>query len=452
MKTKKVITSARLRTTESSALLNVDSKSRSVLVGKRAGSATSAVGLIGKIAEQGTASTVLDYGVWFDLAFPHVVGIFGTRGSGKSFDLGVLIECIAGIGSVTHGISPTPAVVLFDIQDQFWTLGLTPNPHLEEDHFQCEQLNSWGLDGQSVRNVVVWAPLAYSTSLKEVRPLSLSPKQLNADDWLSLLELERYSPMGQAMLTLLDSIGPLVPSALAAHAIPGRVLATFQQGTIDGLRWRLLSLAETAIIAEQGVRIEEFLTPNRVSIVLLRQLSDSMRALVVGVVARLCADKMGSFHQTRRVARRTGENIAQESFPERLWLFLDEAHVIVPAGSPSPATGPIVDYVKRGRDAGLSMVFATQQPSAVDTRLMSQVDLTLTHALGFESDLMAAVARMPTRSNVGYELGSRKLSSMQDVLRSLEPGECVIADATNGRAFVARIRPRLTAHGGNTPI
>lgn len=160
---------------------------------------------------------------------------------------------------------------------------------------------------------------------------------------------------------------------------------------------------------------------------------------------------MGAYHQRRRVARRTGVEQSQEILPERLWLFLDEAHVIVPAGQASAATGPIIDYVKRGRDAGLSLVFATQQPSAVDSRLMSQVDFTFTHALGFENDLQAAVARMPTRSTLVYELSSWKLNSMNDVLRSLEPGECVVADAASGRAFVARIRPRLTAHGGNTP-
>ena len=38
-------------------------------------------------------------------------------------------------------------------------------------------------------------------------------------------------------------------------------------------------------------------------------------------------------------------------------------------------TGPLVDYVKRGRDAGLSLIFATQQPSAVNSKLMSQVDI-----------------------------------------------------------------------------
>ncbi len=139
------------------------------------------------------------------------------------------------------------------------------------------------------------------------------------------------------------------------------------------------------------------------------------------------------------------------ALPDRLWLFLDEAHVVVPAGEETAATAPVIDYVKRGRDAGLSMVFATQQPSAVDPRLMSQVDTTFIHFLGFEMDLQAAVARMPTRASFTYDIGSSRGIDIPNVLRALDPGECLVADAASGRAFAAQIRPRVTAHGGNTP-
>lgn len=452
MKTRKVITSARLRTSESPALLNVDARNRAVIVGRRPHDDAIAVGLIGKVAEQGTASSVLDFGVWMDLSFPHVVGIFGTRGSGKSFDLGVIAECVAREPQVINGNPPTAAIILFDVQDQFWTLGRAPDANLSEDTNQRDQLGSWGLEGAEIADLVVWRPSGYQTPLANTVEFSLSPDQLGPDDWLALLELDRYSPMGQALLALLADFGSSVPGLLAQRCIPNQTLASFQQATIDGLRWRLAALEDAAVISQQGIQVSDLLRRGRTSIILLRQLSDSLRGLIVGVLARMCADRMGTYHQARRVARRTGTALPADQLPDRLWMIIDEAHVIAPAAAPSAATGPIVDYVKRGRDAGLSMIFATQQPSAVDTRLMSQVDLTLTHALGFESDLLAAIARMPTRSTLAYELGSWKLTSMNDILRSLDPGECVIADAANGRAFVARIRPRLTAHGGNTPV
>src|SRR5262249_20874781 len=156
---------------------------------------------------------------------------------------------------------------------------------------------------------------------------------------------------------------------------------------------------------------------------------DSIRGLVVGVIARLVSDRMGRAQQQRKINMRTGQ--AQNdggSLASRLWMVLDEAHVLVPSDGATAATEPLIDYVKRGRDAGLSLIFATQQPSAVTSKLMSQVDLTITHTLGFESDLVAAVARMPTRTAVEYEVDNERVGSLTDLIRSLAPGEAVIAD------------------------
>ena len=100
---------------------------------------------------------------------------------------------------------------------------------------------------------------------------------------------------------------------------------------------------------------------------------------------------------------------------------------------------------------GLSLIFATQQPSAVDTRLMSQVDLTLTHTLGFEVDIAAALQRMPTRTNVSYRIAGIELPSLSDAVRTLDAGDCIVADTSSRRVFAMRVRPRLTAHGGNIP-
>ena len=219
------------------------------------------------------------------------------------------------------------------------------------------------------------------------------------------------------------------------------------------MRWRLESLAKTGVIEKHGIGIDELLNAGELSIVLMRNLGDSIRALIVGVIARLVADRMGRVQQARKVARRTGEKIKADngSLAKKVWIVLDEAHVLIPSDGMTPATGPLIDYVKRGRDAGLSLVFATQQPSAVNSKLMSQVDLTLTHMLGFEADLTAAINRMPTRNTVDYEVDNESTPSVGDVIRSLAPGEAVLADSASGRVLLVKIRPRCTAHGGETP-
>ena len=447
---KRVITKARFVTKNTGALLNRETANKIVTVGRRADELSTGLGYFGKIVEQSAGASVLDYGVWCDLCYPHVIGIFGTRGSGKSFDIGVLVEDVGGIGEVTTGTVPSATSIVFDVQNQFWTLGLAPDPNLHEDLDQIVSLKHWALEPSTLqlRN---WTPAGCRSILPTSRTFRISPSNLTGDDWLAMLEVDRYSPIGQALLTLIGEVECHELTDLV-EAIPScSALASFQQSTVDALLWRLQALANTELVGEPGVAVDDFLKAKEVNVMLLRDLPDALRALCVGVLVRLLVTRMSAYHQSCRVARRLQKQIPTGDLPDRLWLFIDEAHTVVPRERRTAASDPVIDAVKRGRDAGVSAVFATQQPSAVDTRLMSQVDITVTHALGFESDLQAAVARMPTRANIEYSRRGFVMPSLGDTIRCLGPGEAILADAANGRIFALQTRPRVTAHGGNTP-
>ncbi|SMF63549.1 ATP-binding protein [Allosphingosinicella indica] len=447
MKYKKLITGTRYQTRAPGNFFT-DQKSKSVLLGRREASEIN-LAFVGKVLEQSRTGNLLDYNVQLDIQFPHVIGIFGSRGSGKSYDLGVILEGIFGPSRA----DVTDAGIVFDVQDQFWTLAYKPDPSLDTDQAQVQELTAWGLQPEHIEGVQVWIPQCSDTQVPEAVSFSLSASQLTHADWLAILELERFSPMGQALITLLDTSPGSTPEGLADLCDGAGPLSNYQQGTVDGLRWRLESLAHTEIIGSTGLSIDELLQKGRLTVVLMRNLAESVRGLVVGVISRLAADRMGRVQQARKVAARTGNRLSDDgiALTRRLWIVLDEAHVLVPSDGATAATGPLIDYVKRGRDAGLSLIFATQQPSAVNSKLMSQVDLTLTHMLGFDADLSAAIARMPTRASVDYDVDSQSGCSLADVIRSLGPGECVIADGASSRIFLARVRPRTTAHGGATP-
>ena len=446
---KKVFTSSRYHSKGQNSFA-LEPKLKRLLVGGR-DIARARPAYLGKVIEQGKTANILDYEVHCDVSFPHVVGIFGSRGSGKSFDLGVFLEGIFIPASEADN-TPRDACIVFDIQDQFWTLAYAPQASLAGDAAQLRDLATWGLAPASVKELNVLVPAMSDSPVPDAVPFSLAPTQLSPSDWLAILELERFSPMGQALLSLLDAEGACQPAELVARFDQSGALLNFQAGTIDGLRWRLESLAKTGIIGTRGISIDGLLQPGVMSVILMRNLSESVRGLVVGVISRLVADRMGRAQQVRKVAMRTGIAATEEpTFATRLWMVLDEAHVLVPSDGVTAATAPLIDYVKRGRDAGLSLIFATQQPSAVNSKLISQVDLTITHTLGFEADLTAAVARMPTRTTADYDVDNERVGSLSDVIRSLAPGEAVVADASSGRAFVVKIRPRVTAHGGVSP-
>ena len=306
MKYKKVFSRTRFQT-KSRNNFQIDHKSRRIFVGTRdVGSRTA---FVGKVIEQGKLSTILDYGVFCDVSFPHVVGVFGNRGSGKSFDLGVFLEEIFIPGKVSNHTNSSDAAVVFDIQDQFWTIGYKPNPDDPLDAHQVSELEKWGLERNQLDNVSILVPAGCDTQVPNAVSFSLAAAQITETDFLTILELERFSPMGQALITLLNEGKNKTPAQLAvACTSKGGALNNYQQSTVDGLRWRLDSLAKTKIIAETGIHIDNLLQPQCLSIVLMRNLPDSMRALIVGVISRLIANRMGRAQQARKVARRNSES------------------------------------------------------------------------------------------------------------------------------------------------
>ena len=126
--------------------------------------------------------------------------------------------------------------------------------------------------------------------------------------------------------------------------------------------------------------------------------------------------------------------------------------MVAPRDQISPARTALVEYVKRGRDAGLSLVLATQQPAALDDRILSQVNITLSHRLSFQSDINAAVNRIPTKSVKSMKLSGTSLTDFGDMIRVLDAGQCFLGDQGSSRAVLVQIRPRVSAHGGYSPF
>jgi hypothetical protein len=100
---------------------------------------------------------------------------------------------------------------------------------------------------------------------------------------------------------------------------------------------------------------------------------------------------------------------------------------------------------------GLSAVLATQQPSALDQRVLSQVETFVAHQLVTESDIRAVRDNLKSEMPEGIQFGSHQLD-FPSFLRQLPSGVCLVsaADANTSihRSIVVRIRPRATVHGG----
>jgi DNA helicase HerA-like ATPase len=140
------------------------------------------------------------------------------------------------------------------------------------------------------------------------------------------------------------------------------------------------------------------------------------------------------------LARVVAETCYRARVDERIdrlpWLLVDEAHAFFDG----IAAEALETLLTRGRAPGVSLVVATQRPSAVPDVCLSQTDVLLAHRLTSEADIAALESARPTY--VDRSFAARMPT---------EVGGAVVVDDATETAHAVRIRDRRTPHGGSSP-
>jgi DNA helicase HerA-like ATPase len=248
----------------------------------------------------------------------------------------------------------------------------------------------------------------------------------------------------------------------------------YHQDTLRAVATRFKSIRRQGVFSDMGIDIREMLVPGQISILLLRDIEHSLRSLLVGVLVkkvmqlrsasdkfeRLAIAQKGRYQTFREkgneeeaneayAAYRKYEEEAQKGLP-RGWIVVDEAHNYMPAKGITPSADPLKKYVTEGRNLGLSIVMATQNPSALEQSIRRNTDVLIIHSISMRDDISAVDGMVNTFVPDAFEFGRQKITSkvLEQLVRSLRPGYAVISNSETSRAFVAKMRPRITVHGG----
>jgi hypothetical protein len=230
--------------------------------------------------------------------------------------------------------------------------------------------------------------------------------------WPELLGLDPSSPAGSLVWRAADDAPTL--AAMRAAAARADVPEDTRRAASNHLRmaasWDAFRSdgCSPASLADDGVTVLDLSAYD----------PGPMRAVVAAVAGGLYD------------ARVTG---AIERLP---WLLVDEAHAFF-QGVSSPALGRLLT---RGRAPGVSLIAATQRPSALPGVAVSQADVLIAHRLTSTADIDALAAARPTY------LGG----TLRDRLPSETGCALVIDDATESVDDL-RVRRRDTPHGGDSP-
>lgn len=409
---------------------------------------------LGKILENTSGKNYLSADAWLDTTFPHVIYITGTRGSGKSFDLGVLLEGISQLSDpspIQNNVSPICSIVI-DTQSQFWTLNYNPNPAVPENKTQLEELRKWNIKPNSLSNCRLFLPAKSERITGTETEFQIKTSDVQHEEWCALIGEPVYSPQGHVLGQAIDAMTDEYSlDLLISYIATANNWQNVPEASRNALVYKLEGFNRTGLFGAKGIDVRSLLVPAQCSVFLLRDIRNEDKALICAIIARQLSTLMGQHHKRAKVSRFFAKDEKSDGLPQKVWLFIDEAHVVAPSGAPSPATDALIDYVKRGRDAGLSLVMATQQPSAVDDRILSQVNITLSHRLTFQTDINAVMNRIPTKLLKQFKYSGKEIEDFGDMLRYLEAGECFIGDHNTSRTVLAAIRPRVTSHGGYSP-
>jgi len=418
---------------------------------------------LGRLGETGALTDVR-----FDTAHPHVIAIFGKRGSGKSYTMGSMLEslCTRRTESSISRIERDRAVLLFDTLGIFqWTdISLTEaadQPVIQE---QRAVWRGWDLEPEPL-DVQVWIPQGTRTGATPSghRDFAVRTPDLTAADWGYLLDLDIYQDrMGQLLNDAYLKVtvegwqgegGKRMPKA--AYSLDDLVncvkLDSELQNSYHTETRRAVLQQLTTFLRNPLFRV-----PGRMNVLVMNRMSGPLRLVVLSAIIRRLLDaRTRASEAEKHLAIRSDlsatdrariEAMLADSVPPA-WVAVDEAQNVLPSERRTAAGEMLVRFVREGRNYGLSFMVATQQPTALDSRLLAQVDTLVIHKLAVQRDI--EYVRRNMKSNLPQEVRhANRVLALDQLLRSLDVGQALVSNTEAERAIIVDIRPRVSVHGG----
>ena len=442
--------------------------------------------LIGKHYVKMGRTTSLSNNIFLDVTRAHVFFVVGKRGSGKSYTMGVIAE---GISDLPPEIKNNISVVLLDTMGIYWTMKY---PNQKDKGL----LNEWGLSGKAL-DVKIYTPTGFFDDFRKKGiptdyPFSIKPLELDAGDWCMSFGVQSNNPIGVLIEKTIYALKDRHETQGIEYAITDIVAMIDQDKEADSntrnaaknlffnaRNWGIFEpelttpvvfsspspekkssldyKKKTTVatpISHRATPLSDLAKGGQVTVVDLSCYATmpnswNIKNLVVGLIAeklfiqRMIARKDEEYAQIHKSINLFGEEQTKKFEFPMVWLVIDEAHEFLPHDGKTLATDPLVTILREGRQPGISLILATQQPGKIHTDVMTQSDVVIAHRITAKLDTEALGALMQSYMREGL------VEQLDDLPRV--KGAAIIFDDNNEKMYPMRLRPRLTWHGGEDP-
>ena len=392
--------------------------------------------------------TSLSNKIFMDIVRSHVVLVAGKRGSGKSYTLGVMAE---ELSNLPKEIGQNIASLIFDTMGIYWTMKFSN----EKDK---ELLRDWNLKPKNLP-VKIFVPFGHyedyiENGIPVDKKFALDVSELNSDDWVITFGLEMINPVAVLIERTVNElkkyegfgieeiIDALEKDKKTSLEIKNAAIGLFEAAN----SWRIFAKKD-----EESTKVSDLISGGMTSVLDLSVYSSvgafNIRALVISLVSRKIFNERMSARkkeEIKAVSKGFSFLVGEEKKEIPLvWLFIDEAHEFLPLHGKTAATDALVQLLREGRQPGISLVLATQQPGQIHRDAMTQSDIVIAHRVTAQPDLEA----------LNYIMQSYFLENIKKYMGDLSglKGSAIILDDNSERIYSMRIRPRFTWHGGEAP-
>jgi len=372
----------------------------------------------------------------------------------NSYTMGVIAE---GMADLEPAIKQNLSIIMLDTMGIYWTMKY---PNIKEK----ELLESWGMQPKAL-NVSIFMPVGFCKRAQEEgipvdEPFAIKPSELLGTDWITTFGVDPNSAAGVLIERVVHDLVERKEEQGTDYSIKDILLLVEQEKDIDSttkavVKNHFIAAQGWGIFSEQGTPLSRLAQPGQVTVLDLSAYSTqengwAIKALVTGLVSqklfieRMTARKDEEFKQVHRdVNYLAVEDETQQQEMPLVWLVIDEAHEFLPNQGSTLASAPLITILREGRQPGISLILASQQPGKIHTDVMTQADIIISHRITAKLDTDALSLLMQSYLRVG-------LDKLLDGLPRVA-GAALILDDNNEKMFPIQVRPRLTWHGGESP-
>ena len=405
---------------------------------------------IGKQYVKMGQTTSLSNPVYLDVAGAHVVFIVGKRGSGKSYTMGSIAE---GLADLPIEIKQNLSIILLDTMGIYWTMKY-PN------YQDADLVKKWGFDPKGL-DVKIYTPSGFFYKYQEQGiptdyPFSLRPIDVDSNDWCNAFNLNPNSAEGVLITQVVQELSKIGTSYSIEDLIERVRKDTESERVVKSVVVNELKKAQGwEIFSKEGTPLKEIVASGQVTVLDVSPYATmasgwEIKALVVGLICRnlfnqrMLARKTEEFKSVDAAMHYFSKEVKEKMQDPLVWVAIDEAHEMLPREGKTAASDALITILREGRQPGISLILATQQPAKIHTDVMTQSDTVIAHRL---------TAKMDTEA-LGMLMQSYMRSGLDEEINMLPrlKGAAVLFDDANERLFPVQMRPRFTWHGGGSPM